>query len=190
MELRRRHPDDDGDWTIEQGSVLERSHLQSLGSFEVVYSWGVLHHTGDMMTALENALIPLADNGHLYVAIYNDQGMASALWRRVKRIYCSNALGKGIVLSAFLPLFFLRSVAAGLIKYGNPVAQFTRYKKRRGMSIYHDWIDWLGGYPFEVAKPEVIFRFYGERGLTLTGLTTTQRLGCNEFVFKNTASDT
>ena len=142
------------------------------------------------LSALEYALTPLAENGHLYVAIYNDQVTVSALWTKVKRMYCSSALGKGVVLSTFLPLFFLRPVAVGLIKYGNPLGQFTRYKKQRGMSIYHDWVDWLGGYPFEVAKPEVIFRFYRERGLTLTGLTTTQRLGCNEFVFKNTASDT
>jgi 2-polyprenyl-6-hydroxyphenyl methylase/3-demethylubiquinone-9 3-methyltransferase len=64
---------------------------------------------------------------------------------------------------------------------------FSMYKKSRGMSVYHDWIDWLGGYPFEVAKPEDIFNFYKQHGLQLENLITTNRLGCNQFVFsKNT----
>ena len=188
-ELKRRFLRDDGAWTIEEGSVLDASYLQSLGEFDVVYSWGVLHHTGDMLTALDNARIPVSQGGRLYIAIYNDQGILSTFWMRVKRTYCTGALGRGAVLAVFVPLFFLRSVAVGLIKYGNPVAQFTRYKSRRGMSIYHDWIDWLGGYPFEVAKPELIVRFYKERRLLLTNLTTPHRLGCNEFVFQRVGSE-
>ena len=58
------------------------------------------------------------------------------------------------------------------------------YKKKRGMSFYHDLIDWLGGYPFEVAKPEKIFHFYKSQGFILENLYTTNRLGCNQFVFK------
>jgi 2-polyprenyl-6-hydroxyphenyl methylase/3-demethylubiquinone-9 3-methyltransferase len=56
------------------------------------------------------------------------------------------------------------------------------------MSALHDWKDWLGGYPFEVAKPEAVFDFFRDRGFTLSRLTTragTQ--GCNEFVFVRTA---
>ena len=141
------------------------------------------------MNALGNAAIPVASDGHLFIAIYNDQGVASKFWTKIKRTYCVSPVGKGIVWLVFIPLFFLRSIAASLVRYGNPTGYFTRYKRRRGMSIYHDWIDWLGGYPFEVAKPEVIFHFYRERGLTLTNLTTTQRLGCNEFVFRKSARD-
>ena len=188
-ELKRRFSSDDGGWAIEEGSVLDASYVRSLGEFDVVYSWGVLHHTGDMITALENATIPVSRGGRLYIAIYNDQGILSAFWKQMKRIYCTGALGRGAVLSVFVPLFFLRSVAAGLIKHGNPVAQFSRYKRQRGMSIYHDWIDWLGGYPFEVAKPEFIERFYKERGLLLSNLSTTHRLGCNEFVFEKVGSE-
>jgi len=184
QELKRRFSRDDGAWTIEEGSVLDTSYVQSLGEFDVVYSWGVLHHTGDMMTALDNATMPVCQGGHLYIAIYNDQGVLSAFWKQVKRTYCTGALGRGAVLSVFVPLFFLRSVAVGLIKYGNPVAQFSRYKNQRGMSIYHDWVDWLGGYPFEVAKPENIVQFHHRRGFQLENGSTTSRLGCNEFVFR------
>ena len=165
------------------------SYVQSLGEFDVVYSWGVLHHTGDMMTALDYASMPVNQGGRLYIAIYNDQGVLSAFWKQVKRTYCTGAPGKGAVLSVFVPLFFLRSVAVGLIKYGNPVAQFSRYKSRRGMSIYHDWIDWLGGYPFEVAEPEFIVQFHKKRSLLLAKLSTTHRLGCNEFVFQKVGNE-
>src|SRR5438270_3479135 len=34
-------------WTIEQGSALDVEYLKRLGEFDVVYSWGVLHHTDD-----------------------------------------------------------------------------------------------------------------------------------------------
>ena len=182
-ELKRRFSSDDGGWAIEQGSVLDASYVRSLGEFDVVYSWGVLHHTGDMMTALENATIPVSRGGRLYIAIYNDQGILSAFWKQVKKTYCTGALGRGAVLSVFVPLFFLRSVAVGLIKYGNPVAQFSRYENQRGMSIYHDWIDWLGGYPFEVATPEWVENFYSARGFKLHTSTTTRSHGPNQFVF-------
>jgi 2-polyprenyl-6-hydroxyphenyl methylase/3-demethylubiquinone-9 3-methyltransferase len=183
-ELKRRFFEDDSAWTIEQGSALDASYVRSLGRFDVVYSWGVLHHTGDMMTALDNATIPVSPGGRLYIAIYNDQGIFSTFWKHVKKIYCTGTLGRVAVQSVFVPLFFLRSVAAGLVKYGNPVAQFTRYRSRRGMSIYHDWVDWLGGYPFEVAKPEDIVEFYRGRSFQYENGSRTNRLGCNEFLFR------
>ena len=80
-------------------------------------------------------------------------------------------------------------MAIGLIKYKNPFKHFTNYKIKRGMSIYHDWIDWLGGYPFEVAKPEELFKLYKTRGYVLEHLITTNRLGCNQFVFRKTSSN-
>jgi 2-polyprenyl-6-hydroxyphenyl methylase/3-demethylubiquinone-9 3-methyltransferase len=53
------------------------------------------------------------------------------------------------------------------------------------MSIYRDVVDWIGGFPFETAKPETIFRFYRDRGFVLEELTTCgSRHGCNEFVFR------
>ena len=150
----------------------------------MVYSWGVLHHTGNMKKALENDMIPLSDHSVLFIAIYNDQGISSKVWRKVKKIYCSSWLGKILVNSFFIPFFALQSIAIGLIKYKNPMGYFSNYRKKRGMSIYHDWIDWLGGYPFEVAKPEDIFNFYKNHGYILDNIITTNRLGCNQFVFR------
>jgi 2-polyprenyl-6-hydroxyphenyl methylase/3-demethylubiquinone-9 3-methyltransferase len=71
------------------------------------------------------------------------------------------------------------------LKGDNPLAYYRQYKNRRGMSPVHDWLDWFGGYPFEVARPEQIFAFYRDRGFTLANLTTKGALaGCNEFVFR------
>ncbi len=189
-ELKERYYANDNDWTIEEGSTLDEKYLASLGQFEVVYSWGVLHHTGNIKKALGNAMIPVPDQGLLFIAIYNDQDISSMIWKKVKKTYCSNWLGKILISSIYIPFFIFQSVAIGIVKYRNPIGHFSGYKKKRGMSIYHDWIDWLGGYPFEVAKPEDIFNFYKNHGFVLENLTTTNRLGCNQFVFRKYTSTT
>jgi 2-polyprenyl-6-hydroxyphenyl methylase/3-demethylubiquinone-9 3-methyltransferase len=184
-ELKRRYfPDDDG-WTVEEGSVLDREYLRSLGVFDVVYSWGVLHHTGKMWQAMENALLPVKRGGLVFIAIYNDQGFLSRFWRGVKKTYCGGGAGKAAVAAVMIPWFFLRAVAAGIVRYGNPAGQFLHYGKERGMSLTHDWLDWLGGYPFEVAKPEEVNRFFQSRDYTVVSVTTTRRQGCNQFVFRS-----
>jgi 2-polyprenyl-3-methyl-5-hydroxy-6-metoxy-1,4-benzoquinol methylase len=182
--LKERYCRADARWTIEQGSVLERDYIESLGTFDVVYSWGVLHHTGAMWSALEHAAIPVAPGGLLFVAIYNDQGGQSKRWRAIKKVYCSGRAGKSIVCSVVIPWFVLRRFVIDCVKGDNPLSCYADYKSRRGMSKVHDWFDWLGGYPFEVARPEAIFRFFRERGFELTNLTTKgAAAGCNEFVF-------
>ena len=183
-ELKRRFFQDDKLWTVQEGSALDEHYIGSIGQFDVVYSWGVLHHTGSMMQGLRNAQKPVKQGGLLFIAIYNDQGMASQLWTIVKKTYCSGAFGRYAVSAIFIPAFALTSIVLGLVKYGNPMGDFTNYKRKRGMSVYHDWIDWLGGYPFEVAKPETIILFYHALGFRLLNLRTTNRLGCNQFVFE------
>jgi 2-polyprenyl-3-methyl-5-hydroxy-6-metoxy-1,4-benzoquinol methylase len=182
--LKRRYFSDDPHWTVEQGSVLDRSYVESLGEFDIVYSWGVLHHTGDMWSALANAALPVKAGGQLFVAIYNDQGGHSRRWRAVKQLYCSGVVGRWLVCGTAIPWFVLRQAAMDGLHRRNPLAYYAEYKNRRGMSKVHDWFDWLGGYPFEVARPEQIFNFFQERGFALTGLTTKgAAAGCNEFVF-------
>ena len=84
----------------------------------------------------------------------------------------------------FFPLFFLQSIVIGLLRYRNPIGHMKNYKNNRGMSITHDWRDWLGGYPFEVAKPEIIFDFGKKHGFTLINIKTVNSHGNNEFLFK------
>lgn len=74
QELKRLYFLDDNEWTVEEGSVLDRDYLSRLCQFDVVYSWGVLHHTGAMWQALENVAPLVSEGGQLFIAIYNDQG--------------------------------------------------------------------------------------------------------------------
>ena len=189
VELRHRYfPEDhlskDGQWTIEEGSALDPAYLESLGKFDIVYSWGVLHHTGSMWPALGNATLPVAPGGRLFVAIYNDQGTISRRWTAVKRLY--NKVSKPLKLvlaTGVLVGQWWRPVVKDAVLL-RPFATWRNYGQGRGMTPWRDVVDWVGGYPFEVAKPEEIFDFYRARGFTLTKLTTCRgTMGCNEFVF-------
>lgn len=179
-ELRRRYFAESSSWSVQQASVLDRDFLKSLGQFDVVYSWGVLHHTGHMWDALTNVEPLVKQGGRLFIALYNDEGFKSRVWTRIKKFYCSGLPGRWLVKAIFIPMFAGVAVLKCLATGRN---YFADYKRRRGMSVYHDWIDWIGGYPFEVAKPEEILEFYRDHGFTLDNLRTTNRLGCNQFVF-------
>ena len=190
-ELRRRYFPDDGLWVVESGSALDSGYLNALGQFDVVYSWGVLHHTGDMWTALGNASQRVADSGKLFIAIYNDQGTASRRWTRMKKFY--NQLPRGLKFLAVWPSFWVlnwRPLVKDSLR-GNPLKSIRDYEKNsRGMSFWRDLVDWVGGYPFEVATPEQIFDFYRKRGFVLARLRTCGgSLGCNEFVFEKSTKE-
>jgi 2-polyprenyl-6-hydroxyphenyl methylase/3-demethylubiquinone-9 3-methyltransferase len=187
LELRRRYFPGDDCWSIDEASVLNLEYLKSLGKFDVVYSWGVLHHTGRMWEALENVHVPLAPNGKLYIAIYNDMGSQSRRWRLIKHAY--NKLPK-LLRAPFASLVAMpeegKAILRSLITMRPQVylRSWTDDNRIRGMSHWHDIIDWVGGYPYEVARPEEIFDFCRERGLSLKKMKCGGvGLGCNEFVF-------
>lgn len=191
-ELRRRYFRDDPSWTVEQGSVLDRDYMEGLGAFDVVYSWGVLHHTGSMWEALENAALPVEPGGRLWVAIYNDQGLKSQVWRGIKRLY--NRLPAPLRPPLVLAVggwLELRQVPGRLARREHPLPWLMGMypgREKRGMSRWYDLVDWVGGYPFEVARPEEIFHFYRKRGFILERLRTVGgSLGNNEFVFRKPA---
>lgn len=175
-ELRRRFFPNDPRWVVQQGSVLDAQYVASLGRFDVVYSWGVLHHTGRMWEAIGLAAERVRPGGQIFIAIYHDQGWRSRYWLGVKRVYNRNKLGKLLIIALHLPYFIvLRWLARTL----------SRQPIERGMDIWRDMIDWLGGLPFEVAKPESLLKFFQERGFTVRNLKSSGgRLGCNEFVFQ------
>lgn len=181
--LRERYLPGDEGWTIARGSALDSPYLASLGRFELVYAWGVLHHTGDLWRAVDLVADRVADGGRLALALYNDQGVISRIWRGVKRIYVAGGLGRALVLALFVPLFVAYGLAADLVRLRDPRRRYAVYRRNRGMSIVHDWIDWLGGYPFEVARPGEVVEALRQKGFRLALLRPTRGWGNNELVF-------
>jgi 2-polyprenyl-3-methyl-5-hydroxy-6-metoxy-1,4-benzoquinol methylase len=185
--LKERFFPKDASWQIEQGSVLDKDYMTKIGAFDVVYSWGVLHHTGQMWNAIENACRAVKPEGSLYISIYNDQGTTSIRWRGVKRVYnmLPGFLRLPYVVCVAAP-FELRALISAFIRLAPSryIDTWRKYKSARGMSRWHDWVECVGGYPFEVAKPEEIIHFIQSRGYTLKRLKTCGGgLGCNEFLF-------
>jgi 2-polyprenyl-3-methyl-5-hydroxy-6-metoxy-1,4-benzoquinol methylase len=186
-ELRRRYFNNDGEWKIEEASALDCDYVKSLGTFDVVYSWGVLHHTGQMWRALGNAQLPVKPGGKLFIAIYNDLGSRSRRWRWIKKTY--NELPRFLKVPFALAVMAPEEVKAMLrslvmLKPAEYMKRWTRYDMNRGMSRWRDIIDWVGGYPYEVARPEEIFDFYRAQGFRLTKMQCGGvGLGCNQFVF-------
>ena len=194
-ELRARFAAETERWNIVDGSLTDEAFLRSLGSFDVVYCWGVLHHTGAMWEALQSLLDCVRPGGLLALAIYNDQGLVSRIWSGVKRGYqvMPVPLRMGYVVGIGAGLIFKRfsvTLAASLLRgvtLRNPTVPFRNWAAEgqiRGMHGWYNLVDWTGGWPFEVARPEEVFRFLRDRGFELRELTTSGGHGCNEFVFR------
>lgn len=175
-ELKSRYFSDDPDWEIDTGSALDAKYLEHLGHHDVVYTWGVLHHTGDMWRAIDLVSRTVAEEGRLCIALYNHQRVLSRYWWHTKRLYNRHPWLR--------PLLAVINGAVLLPPAAIRQALF-RTTAARGMSYWYDFFDWLGGYPFETSKPEDVFVFLRERGFELEHLKTVGGgLGCNEFVFR------
>jgi 2-polyprenyl-3-methyl-5-hydroxy-6-metoxy-1,4-benzoquinol methylase len=187
VELRRRYFPDDPDWQVKQGSALDGLYLDSLGEFDLVYSWGVLHHTGAMWLGIENAIKRVAEGGQLFIAIYNDQGFKSHIWWQVKWLYnkLPRPLNTFYAYSLGLITHLLNILKYSLkLKPMIPIRSFLEYKKKRGMSVMHDLIDWIGGFPYEFAEYDVLAEYFKSHGFTLDHGKKATSLGCHEMVFK------
>lgn len=160
------------------GSILDPACLARLSgrTFDVVHSWGVLHHTGAMYSAIENACGLVADGGTLVLAIYN-RHWSSLPWLGIKWLYCT--------LPAFLQrlmiwLFYPVIVAAKFAATGKNPFQMTR-----GMDFYYNVVDWVGGYPYEYASISEMESCLAGKGFHLIKAVPARvPTGCNEFVFE------
>ena len=139
---------DDENWKIFNGDVLDQEFCRSLGTFDFVYAWGVLHHTGDQWRALNNIKLNFKKNSIIYLALYNDQGKESDNWKKIKKIY--NFLPPYINILYALTLNFYfeilkniwgskRHPIKALLKQ---LSYIKNYHESRGMSYYHDVLDW------------------------------------------------
>jgi 2-polyprenyl-6-hydroxyphenyl methylase/3-demethylubiquinone-9 3-methyltransferase len=154
--------------------------------FDVVYSWGVLHHTGDMYRAITIASSLVAPGGILALALYRRTLMCK-LWRYIKRWYTnSSKQNQKRVQSVYI---FLLKLRYALLRRDFE-AMRTNYLSSRGMSFEHDVHDWLGGYPYESVTPEEVYQHMERLGFTLVRQNVTPGgiglfgSGCDEFVFR------
>jgi SAM-dependent methyltransferase len=172
-------------WTVFQGSILDPAlvaHYQA----EIVYSWGVLHHTGQMWQAVRSAAAMVHPGGLLVIALYNRAESpafprSSYFWLGVKRRYVSSSpLVQRLMILAYKVIFFPYRLASGK----NPIKEIREYNLR-GMSWHNDVIDWIGGYPYEFASVQEVTDFCeGELGLCAIKVIPSYSLGLNEFVFQ------
>lgn len=181
-----------GAWTAQRRSVFELPAVWSR-RFDVVYSWGVLHHTGDMWRAIGEAADAVAPGGRLALALYRETRLCGA-WRVEKRWYtnatpAAQARARRVYIRAFRLLQRLQG--------GDPDRYIREYAASRGMDFEHDVHDWMGGYPYESTGPAALRQFLGARGfaeerafLATDGRVTSGVLGsgCDEFLFRRTAA--
>lgn len=172
-------------WIIERGSVLDKKYLESLGKYDIVYSWGVLHHTGAMWEAIENAALLVSDSGLLYLGIFNDAGWKSkVISKLVKLLHYAPSHLFWFVTMPIVVMSYIRIIIKDLI-HGKPFYTIIYYKKNRGMSFWHDVVDGLSSYPYEFTKPNELVKFLEKRGFVLTKTKTyDSKAYVNEYCFK------
>jgi SAM-dependent methyltransferase len=161
------------------GSILENETLEDLkkdGPYDIVHSWGVLHHTGNMKLAVENACSLVADNGFFVSAIYN-RHWSSLPWLWIKWFYnVLPSFGQQLMVALFYPIIYLAKWA---VTGKNPK------DKMRGMDFFYDVIDWVGGYPYEYASIEEFKALVEPLGFKcIKEIDANVPTGCNEMVFK------
>jgi SAM-dependent methyltransferase len=178
-------------WQIKQGSVLDGNFVSTLGKYDFVYSWGVLHHTGSMWKAIENASKLVSEDGAFCIGIYNKADAwgvypdgrcgPSHLWVKEKRLYSKlpSPLQGLIDLSVMSVLVILY-----VLTFTNPIKKIRRHRDFRGMSWRIDIKDWLGGYPYEYASVDEVFNFVKKLGFSLENLKCNNGLMNNEYLFR------
>jgi len=182
-ELKRRFFPDDATWQVERGSILDKEYLKRLRQFDIVYSWGVLHHTGDMWGAIRNAASLVQPGGTFAIGIYNFKGgrRGTITWQKLKHWYCAAPKWQK---ATWEYTYIAWNLLYLLLVGRNPVTMIREYKTKRGMSWFRDVTDWLGGYPYEAATPGEILEFVRNQfGFVLVKQNINCDLGVSEFVF-------
>jgi len=171
------------------GSILDESVVEKLraaapgaaGLYDIVHSWGVLHHTGNMKRAIEATASLVKPGGNLILAIYA-RHWSSPAWRAIKYSYvhCPALLQK-LLVSAFYPIIY---VAKWLVTRGRVT------EKARGMDFFYDVVDWVGGYPYEYARADEIVTTMQALGFEAERILAAEvPTGCNQLIFKALAKN-
>jgi 2-polyprenyl-6-hydroxyphenyl methylase/3-demethylubiquinone-9 3-methyltransferase len=175
-----------GQWKVQQGSVLDEHFLSTLSQADIVYAWGCLHHTGSMWQAIRNAAARVAENGLFYLAIYNavEGPRGSRFWLGIKKRY--NQSSRPVRRLMELAFMGLNVWILPLTRLESPFTYMKTFSGSvRGMNIWVDLKDWLGGYPYEFATSDEIIQFVqGQLGMELVHVRAVKNLDNNEFLFR------
>ena len=187
LELKARFAVPDQRWSVRRGSVLDPDFMSSVASADVVYSWGVLHHTGRMWDAIDSAATKVLPGGRFAISIYNRVDRfpdSSKMWWHLKRTYTRSPVAvRRLMEGVYIGNFILTR----LLTLRNPMRPiFDREGAgRRGMDFLHDVRDWLGGFPYEYATSgEVFGHVRRTTGFELAKLVNWEGNACNELLFR------
>jgi 2-polyprenyl-3-methyl-5-hydroxy-6-metoxy-1,4-benzoquinol methylase len=182
--LRERFNIPDHKWEIQKGDVLDKKWLASLQQADIVYSWGVLHHTGAMWAAIDNTISKVKPGGLLAISIYNRVDTprdSSKMWWKIKRFYNQSS---NLVKNILVYLFILKVILGHIRRGKNPIKEIKAYGER-GMDFLHDARDWVGGFPYEYAYAEEVIDHIGKyQQFKLIFVNEVSGNACNEFTFK------
>lgn len=148
-------------WMILNGSVLDIDFMRTLGRFDIVYSWGVLHHTGEMWRAMDNVAGLMKDDGLLYISLYTSDVFivpSPEFWLNVKRLYNKS----GDTVKTMMELAYASVFAPGALFHHlkKVLTKEDAEVRTRGMAFWTDVRDWLGGWPMEFARISEVKQFY------------------------------
>ncbi len=178
-------------WEIYHGSILDSGFIRSLGKFDIVYSWGVLHHTGSMWESILNSCGLVGPNGYYYIALYNKitsrngtPAWIHSFWTSIKKMYNDYPrVGRFVLEPAAMGAY----IAMLIMRFENPIKHIRNYRSHRGMRWRTDATDWIGGYPYEFATIEEVFIFIKKNfpDFILENLKSTSGRGLNWYLFQN-----
>lgn len=156
------------------------------GHFDLVYSWGVLHHTGAMGEALGRAAAMVAPGGLFAFALYRRTRLCG-VWRREKRWYAAaRPSAQAMARRIYVALLRAKFAMTG----GDFRTYVANYQSARGMDFRHDVHDWMGGYPYESISPAEVdgrmrtLGFEHVRSFTQTASLGLFGSGCDEYVYR------
>jgi 2-polyprenyl-6-hydroxyphenyl methylase/3-demethylubiquinone-9 3-methyltransferase len=179
-ELMRRRAPDASKWVVEQGDVLDAHYVAALGKWNFVYSWGVLHHTGDVWRAIDNAAKTVADGGLFYIALYSeDVQQDPQFWIDIKRKYNEvSQFGRWRLEWWYIWNYEMNQKIS---RFGHVMKRIAEYRLTRGMDLFADVRDWLGGWPMQFTRDGDVISYLIERGFSVVNIKTGE--ACTEFLF-------
>ena len=190
QKLKDRFFSGDTSWVVEQGSILDQSYVAALGTCDIVYSWGVLHHTGAMYEAIKSAASCVSANGLFVFALYRKTRLCR-LWKIEKRWY----IKASPAAQRFARSIFIRSLHLAFLITRRDFESYVKgYKGSRGMNFAHDVHDWMGGYPYESIAPAEVTALMNGLGFEHVRSTIQPYgtgvfgSGCDEYVYRRSAS--